>query len=616
MDTSPPSLSPAPALLLPRSSSLRQANRTPEPPTSDPVPLPRSAALTKLRRGASVREASPRDRAGLEGFHFAEREGGPSALPAHLVRSNSAVSRSTASDDFPLYANASLERTASLLARSMAMAKLTGSAPPTAPSSYYIPPGQSEHKNRHGFSMAPLPSLGALRERAEMRIKNGGMRPVNLRRNNTVTGVEVRDSALLAPVVETPPLAEAPVKEPAPTVEQTRAEARTNLMRKLSARRLAPNGSRPSPTIAPDLAVVGRLGKARPRSGSLGENAPDWQADDIPPVPSPLAFLDRTRTHDARPPLENIIVPAPTQFLPVFAPLTPAVETAPHSWPKRWSVERGGRRDSVNDGRPGTDERDMRARLQEEEEEDTEADDESEIGHPTPRVAATPRMFSDFEWTPTRPTTSEFLAYDSTPPSPSTRTSIGSISHPSDTPSSDNIPVVLRRGSIPQHLLSGRFPSSMSTLSSIEAGDSRAHKTASFGIGAVEEDMGVRRRGSSASSVLVFAGNRYRGSDAGFAFNERRGTVNFDTNMSSASLGLAPSVDSDHAHVPVEHLEEPGPAEVERRLVEVQLAAKVERNRASGLTRSRDGAFPPPEAGYQFPSPTFSVRPRSVRVWI
>ncbi|KAL8287296.1 hypothetical protein RQP46_003748 [Phenoliferia psychrophenolica] len=34
------------------------------------------------------------------------------------------------------------------------------------------------------------------------------------------------------------------------------------------------------------------------------------------------------------------------------------------------------------------------------------------------------------------------------------------------------------------------------------------------------------------------------------------------------------------------------------------LANKVERKRAQGLARSKEGAFPPPEEGYQFPSPT------------
>ena len=41
----------------------------------------------------------------------------------------------------------------------------------------------------------------------------------------------------------------------------------------------------------------------------------------------------------------------------------------------------------------------------------------------------------------------------------------------------------------------------------------------------------------------------------------------------------------------------------ERRLVE-----KVERKREAGLARSKEGAFPPPEDGYKFPSPTLSVR--------
>lgn len=39
-----------------------------------------------------------------------------------------------------------------------------------------------------------------------------------------------------------------------------------------------------------------------------------------------------------------------------------------------------------------------------------------------------------------------------------------------------------------------------------------------------------------------------------------------------------------------------------------RLSEKVERKVAAGIARSGEGAFPPPEVGYTFPSPTVSFR--------
>ena len=551
-------------------------------------PLARSVALAKLlRRGASVREP-PRRRSSPE-------------LDDAEASASAATDGGADAEDSPLYATAFLDRTVSLLARSMAMAKLTGTAQPVAPASYYIKP---DNESQTGFSRAPLPTLDALRERAEAKVKNAGGRPTGLRRNNTVTGVGVREfgTDLSSPATEK----QSGVSDAAVMVQEEavvpldRAEARTNLMRKLSARRLAPKGS--SPLV---LAVVGKQGQSRPRSGSLGDTRKDWTTG-APPVPQ--------MPHS---PLVPILDPAPVQ--PPLSRQTSGATERQRSPPPPLVLSPQSR--FANPASPDwSGDRDMRARLQAQELADASGDEgyDSTIGYAdTPNANATPKMFSEFEWTPSRPATGEQPRYDSDPPSPSS----ASVRQPSvgprisdTTTSSDSVPLVLRRGSIPQHLFSGRFPSSMSTLSSIEAGDSRAHKTASFGIGAVE-DTDIRRRGSSASSILAFAGPMHRSSEAGFAFNESRlgAQRSFDTVSSSSSVRMPSSIDTrrSDASEQIEYVERRTPdsqqEEIVRKSKEVELAAKVEQKRESGLMRSREGAFPPPEAGYQFPSPPATV---------
>lgn len=516
-------------------------------------------------------------------------------------------------EDSPLYATAFLDRTVSLLARSMALSKLTGAASPVAPSSYYIPANnQSDNDAQTGFSRAPLPTLDALRERAEAKIRNAGAggRPSGLRRNNTVTGVGAREfgTELSSPRTETPVEASVEVVGDEPVVQLDRAEARTNLMRKLSARRLAPKSSVPAV-----LAVVGKQGQARPRSGSLGEISRNWTTG-APPVP---------QIPDS--PFVPILSSAPTK--PTLSRTTSAATERQRSPPTPLVLSPISR--FANPTSPDwSGERDMRGRLQAQEFSEVSEDDDynSTIGYAeTPNANATPKMFSEFEWTPSRPVTGEQPRYDSDPPSPSStsirRPSVGPRISDTSPSSSDSVPLVLRRGSIPQHLFSGRFPSSMSTLSSIEAGDSRAHKTASFGIGAVE-DTEIRRRGSSASSILALAGPMHRPSEAGFAFNESRlgAQRSFDTTSSSSSVRLPSSIDTraSNSSDQLEYVERRSPLSQEeqssRKLREVELAAKVEQKRESGLMRSRDGAFPPPEAGYQFPSPPTTVRPNLFNV--
>lgn len=117
------------------------------------------------------------------------------------------------------------------------------------------------------------PSLDELRERAELRRaaslgkSPAGGAAVGLRRNNTVDGVGLGAVGRMGKPEER---------------QLDRAEARVNLMRKLSGRRLespAPSSllnqqQQHQPVSVPlphPLAVVGKRGKARPRSGSVGD---------------------------------------------------------------------------------------------------------------------------------------------------------------------------------------------------------------------------------------------------------------------------------------------------------------------------------------------------------
>ncbi|KPV74553.1 uncharacterized protein RHOBADRAFT_45042, partial [Rhodotorula graminis WP1] len=192
--------------------------------------------------------------------------------------------------DFPASSASSLERTASLLARQLAMARLTGTAPPPVPATLL---GNDE----------PLPTLAELQHRARAKLaaasaasaasgssgtaalaRSGTLlhapppplsaMPAPLRRNNTVTGVGtalLEHELVLAASALAPGSAPRPAPPPASAdAGDERAAARVNLMRKLSARKLAgptvPRGAGPG---RPALDVVGVIGRARPRSASV-----------------------------------------------------------------------------------------------------------------------------------------------------------------------------------------------------------------------------------------------------------------------------------------------------------------------------------------------------------
>ncbi|GAA6008772.1 uncharacterized protein JCM10292_004665 [Rhodotorula paludigena] len=265
---------------------------------SAPADSPRVAAIATLRRAASTRSAKSASPSPSRSPPSASPS--PAAAPpsrheqlAHRRRSRSfgpalaAPPGTLSAEDRSLFAGASsLERTASLLARQLAMAKLTGTAPPPAPRGLFADEGEV------------LPTLDELQQRARAKLANAGgpaakhagrlarnntvseaSAPVSsataaadaLRRNNTVTGARGRGGA-----ADEGPSRAAEGSEAAAPQDDSRAAARVNLMRKLSARRLAgPSAPTPSGSPRARLDVVGRIGRARPRSGSVG--ALDWR---------------------------------------------------------------------------------------------------------------------------------------------------------------------------------------------------------------------------------------------------------------------------------------------------------------------------------------------------
>ncbi|GAA5842203.1 hypothetical protein JCM3766R1_005064 [Sporobolomyces carnicolor] len=277
-------------------------------PTGDDT---RRAAIAVLKRAASTRE-SPSDSASPS----------PSASPTLArhrgrPRANTTHSRPVHDADESLFpttpGQSSLERTASLLARQLAMAKLTGTAPPTPPPTFFA-------------ADEPLPTLEDLQRRARAKMDlargpglrrnnttaaaihplGGGPVPPSLKRNNTVTGIGITggfSSGTSTEIVESLQFAQSrqearsPLQETDGDQPTERSEARMNLMRKLSARRLAtpaaPVGGRDR------LGVVGRIGRARPRSGSvggldwrLGGDATELSVGGPTALPDPAASLD------------------------------------------------------------------------------------------------------------------------------------------------------------------------------------------------------------------------------------------------------------------------------------------------------------------------------------
>ncbi|KAK4703661.1 hypothetical protein P7C70_g2555, partial [Phenoliferia sp. Uapishka_3] len=631
---------------------------TSTPPLLDSLPTPplplslttpisqRSAAINLLRRAASTRESpstsplpSPTPPA--------------SPFPSHLQQSTS-NHRHTNSADSPLYhhlapasSGANLERTASLLARSIAMAKLTGEALPTPPSGYYPHPSLSrsvghQQSTNHGT----MPTLGDLRER------------VKLKRNNTVTGVGGSHSP--------PRNGDAHGNGEAGDGSTERTAARVNLMRKLSSRRLESPAAKDSLEARDKerekarLDVVGRIGKARPRSGSVGDwrtpPPPDWNTGGGLPtmdMGSPLAMnfgqgslerehheegQDRSTTpfsyrssgawtleRDRQSVLARLTGEATWEFEDSRNETLEEEELIlpTHDHPEEEEVEGEGNeneydRSDATDATPRppidtTWSTDNTPRI---------SAPTINASHPSPHAHFAPSPIED----PSLPPLHYFDTHRHSSGSLSPPTSPGGISFSASAgrreSSASGLGVdfggsnssngggggllvnPLRRGSIPHHLL-GDIPVI------------RRAGPASFGIGAVEE-TDVRRRGSSASSSVamldaVRTGRRLDSTSGEFRTELGKPTLGMELNSDENVLTLAEMAKREEGM-----MEELGDdnemlmsgrkgSEEEWTLTERRLVAKVERKREMGLARSKEGAFPPPDEGYQFPSPTMDV---------
>ncbi|GAA5844941.1 hypothetical protein JCM11251_007275 [Rhodosporidiobolus azoricus] len=272
---------------------------------------PRVAAIAMLKRAASTREAaSPSSTSSSRTPSPALSRSASSAASAAAVSRSRNRSRTISSanpahtdEDTSLFFSpsddagaSSLERTASLLARQLALSKLTGTAPPTPPTTFFTPD-------------EPMPSLAELQERARAKLareRGGGTLHRNntvaspagvaatamgvlsgLKRNNTVTGIGgVGGLSSEGQVAEQEEEQQSVARE---DHSLGREQVRANLMRKLSARRL--EGPSSSAGARDRLGVVGRIGKARPRSGSI--SALDWRdgADPASQTPPPVSTV-------------------------------------------------------------------------------------------------------------------------------------------------------------------------------------------------------------------------------------------------------------------------------------------------------------------------------------
>lgn len=606
--------------------------------------------LNKLRRNASINGSSP-----------------SSINRNNIQLLDQFTSESLTSEDAPSANRVRLERSASQLSRSIAYAKLTGSPPPLAPPSYYTSPASINARQ----PMAPLPTLEELRERAAKRLMaatssdsssnfggdNIESRPAGIKRSNTVTGSErsytergygqVMRAGQAGEDSSATQNSSMEVLMDKPVLD--RAEARVNLMRKLSLRR-TPDTTSSTPTtpsietlppIIPrlaSLAVGGREGMMRPRSGSLGNEKMYGREDTPRRRPGFEGSYHRVPIIDRAP----LSTPPP----PHQTSLAPALSLVRNSSPIRaWNPDDEEIERSENTG--DEDGKSYAGSMSTTKLDDDDDDDETTFAY-TPQALNsenTPRFFNDFEWTkPASPLNQLSPSVNLTVPSPQRSRSHEVEISPPGSPvesnsslntSSSDVPLILRRGSIPQHVLAGasRFPSSMSTMSSLAGLDSqqsRAQKTGSFGNAVVEEDVSsnsILRRGPSTSSSFTGVSNV-----------RRRGSEMIDLNASTSSLGLRDSdadegvrMRSDSIDTVESFMNRPmsmlgsslavGGEESRRGSIvsgsgsgsgesypgESILAAKVEMNRVAGAARSRDGAFPPPEADYQFPSPVVVV---------
>ncbi|KAK4054965.1 hypothetical protein OIO90_003306 [Microbotryomycetes sp. JL221] len=676
-------------------------------------PLQRAAAIASLRRAASAREAPTTSR---------NRSTSSPSTPHHLSPPSISPTlqidpQGDVSQDVSLFqqeaSSSSLERTASLLARSMAMAKLTGQAPPnrfTNSSSSSSRPGTS---SSHPFTFnEPLPSLDLLRERAQARVKAAeelGLAPPPLKRNHTVTGIggaarilgendsdreiNYRFEQDSSPSSELRPPKTAPAEtntnvglgvfgssfdemslgsfhstthrrqddvdhnkqqqlESEPSYGRT--QARVNLIRKLSARRLAPGSTKDESAQAdtttassdsPDQqyrrlrAVGGQAGKSRPRSGSVGSL--DWRAgaadEAVPEVPKvPEQHLSSSNSV----PLikSNLSPSASSRYLSTMTTTTAANADQSQNSPTNRNFSHSP---AMTDATPRTIQNwDITPRATTQNKFDT-----------APSLDLSPKTESRFHATAT---SAKPLVVDSPAISPVRRGS---------QPLSSS--VVGRYGPTTDGLLPNHAGVSAIATSSLGLKDAaRRRPLPSFGIRAVEDDgstdlnSDIRRRGSSASSSVAFLDARRRGSDgdhrmfgsiAGSGLRSAGGSFDSGSNLrlvdylrrsgsGSSSMLLSRGSMSGGEDGSTSSRKGSGKSDMEEIATNSTLSSSggglgthsrsardvisrdvstleqryldtVERKREMGLKRSRDGPFPPAQQGYKFPSPTEGTSP-------
>ncbi|GAA6022730.1 hypothetical protein JCM10207_008081 [Rhodosporidiobolus poonsookiae] len=623
-------------------------------PDDQGVP-PRRAAVAMLKRAASTREAASGAPSGPPSASSSR------AVSPALSRSQSSATRSrnrsrTISSANPAYVDedtslflspsadsaSPLERQASLLARQLAMAKLTGTAPPTPPPTFFVPD-------------QALPTLAELQERARAKLaREGGPGGAALHRNNTVAttaGVAASAASLATAAglkrnrtvtgaesggpsggVEEPAHAPPGYDEDQP-LQVGRAEARVNLMRKLSVRRF----EAPLPSEQRDrLGVVGRIGKARPRSGSI--SALDWRTYE------PAGSAAGDAPSSAQPAPSRTLPPPVPQHLGTGVGMgimlphqhqhqhphgngderseTPLLMRSSGSW----AAERDRQSVLARAQGEGAWEFDDAARGGEGRYGGEETDGEAEVIRdsqlPPPSSSAdepTPRAHAGEDEDRFR---TPQLQWASTPSTIHTSTLSPGDSHNGASgdwhPSAPHLGLVVTA----PRPSDGSISSSSSASSSPVPSPSTLHDTPrrapflpSFGIAAVEEP--VRKRGSSASSSIagqLLDMRRLRGSDA-----QQGGALNsWQRHSIVSSASTTPEEGEEDEDDQAEELRSSVDGhdgrsgdEVERELLaprEQRLADKVEKKREAAQARAMSpdadkGAFPPPSQGYQFPSP-------------
>ncbi|BGP25590.1 ARF guanyl-nucleotide exchange factor [Rhodotorula toruloides] len=482
------------------------------------------------------------------------------------------------------------------------MAKLTGTALPPLPLNILFPSFETLAAPAQGGGAGVMPTLEELQQRARAKLVAAQQAGASLVRNNTVTSPSTplapgdpdglalkRNKTVTGVGGGGEGLLVAPID---------RDKIRVNLMRKLSARRLeGPSRAR----AAEGLDVVGRIGRARPRSGSWSAGGSNGGLGGVEPeqvrggLAPPLAFGEPflgAVAQEERHRLDEL----DTQEVVRDSQLTPLDRTPRLDGPTGQTPERTPQASYLNSwqSQPPSDEGDL----------------------------ATPSAQHSSTFQPV-----SYPTYRSTPSSSTDSTTSAS--------STDS-----------------------SALRAAHHASARPAFLPSFGIAAVEgrgmeteEDdetvatAAARTRGSSASSSVAAQGGwgRWRGSDAttalpslgaveasrrpsvlatgiglgvgGFSSptssNSTSAALRKGSTSSSSRMRMTSSTGSDDSRAPTSRTRPPssGSATSSRfERVEEEYRAESE---AAGVEAKARG-FPPPVLGYQFPSPV--ARPRDSQV--